>query len=174
MPVIDGVATPYPEQTVTLRVLVRGYDEALLRFQAVVDSREPADAFLPLFEVLNWATAIHERCAADFAPDGLAKTPGRDWQQRMTGLDTMHGIAFVRNRVHHQWADAVESREAVEGWSTWFWRPIDDLPRGRPDPTNQQHYEADLAGRLVEPSLASLGVTFALMCEVLEPIISAR
>jgi hypothetical protein len=158
-------------------VLLRGYREALDRFQAALESTDPEDTFLPLFEVLNWAAAIDDRFAADFAPDGLANMPRRGWEKRVTGEEVVRGVRFARNRVHHQWALAVDLRAAASSDRTtrfmvWVWRPVDELPEPdprHPDKRGQPLYETHLADKPVEPSLIALEETFKLVGHLLEP-----
>jgi hypothetical protein len=73
----------------------------------------------------------------------------------------MRGIRFARNRVHHQWTDAVElpdsardppwPRTMVDEW-TWSW----PLPSGREDDEGEAVYRDALAGESVMVTLAEL------------------
>ncbi|HEV7564756.1 MAG TPA: hypothetical protein VGO31_02225 [Microbacteriaceae bacterium] len=130
-------------RAVDVGVLARGFHEALGRFK-IVDVSDAEAAFLPMFEMLNWATAIDERCSRDFAPDGTDHLPGKGWEQRLVGREVVRGLRFARNVVHHEWAEAVEWRPAGPGW---VWRQAADL-RSRRTP-GREHYERDLAAKLV-------------------------
>jgi hypothetical protein len=144
-----------------LEWLVKGYRRALARFDATADQREQVERFIPLFEALNWAVTI-----AEF----LSK--------RGCGVDddTIRGLQFARNRVHHQWADALEAQDVpnpvivspVGGRSRvvmpptrvdWFWKPLDQLPAVPPrfsDPECARLYSAHLAGQSARDALAQL------------------
>lgn len=80
--------------TATLAWLVNGYRRALERFDATADQRDAEERFIPLFEALNWAVAISDYPGSSVRVD-----------------DTIRGLRFARNRVHHQWADAIEARD---------------------------------------------------------------
>jgi hypothetical protein len=79
---------PMLDVTVTHReTLLLGYEQAVARFHAARLARDPAAAFIPLFEALNWAASIDE--SLGYLDHG-----------------ELQGLRFTRNRVHHQWADA--------------------------------------------------------------------
>ena len=63
---------------VTAEVLLSGFEKTYDRFMA--EGRlaiDPAEAYLPIFEALNWAAAIDERLATDSADDRPNRTgPG--------------------------------------------------------------------------------------------------
>jgi hypothetical protein len=50
----------YDSARVRFGMLVRGYGQALSRFQSGDMDRDPEPAFYALFEALNWATATDE------------------------------------------------------------------------------------------------------------------
>ena len=143
------------------RSFALGYHGALARFLAA-DPGDETSAFLPLFEALSWASAIDQRCTKDFAPDGLGdRMPRRGWEQRLTGgADIISGVRFVRNVVHHQWAEAVQP-----GAGGWCWRAVEELPSRR---ENSEDYRRELAGRLVAPTLLALDQTFASVARLLD------
>jgi hypothetical protein len=90
--------------------------------------------------------------------------------------DTVQGLRYARNRVHHQWAEALDPRDvpfprvaqAVGRGSriitpptvlAWFWKPIDRLPpppKERPDKRGQAAYKAHLAGKPARDALDHL------------------
>jgi hypothetical protein len=116
-------------------LFVRGFGEAHERLLSRLESIEtpPDDVFLPLFESLNWAVAL-----CDLATDKKI-TLNAD-------ADDLRGLRFVRNRVHHQWENAVAVsdtvlfpavRQAGRGGSrinappvvsAWAWLPAAKLP----------------------------------------------
>jgi hypothetical protein len=140
--------------------LVEGYRGALDRFMASADARDkPEQRFIPLFEALNWV-----------AP--MMKYPGRDYLFRD---EIVLALRHVRNRVHHDFADALEARDVpyppglvtrggegakVVGPATvleWFWKWPDQLPPPeREDKEGEKAYEQRLAGEPVENALAHL------------------
>jgi hypothetical protein len=69
-------------------VLLRGYQQAVARFDESRLGHDATVAFLPLFEALNWAASIDERLRYPDYPE-------------------LRGLRFARNRVHHQWAEAL-------------------------------------------------------------------
>jgi hypothetical protein len=82
--------------------LVHGYRAARLRFDATRDAPNAEERFLPLFEALNWIAAItHPDAPRSLVRAG--KSPTDD--------DTVLGLRFIRDRVRHQWAEAIEACE---------------------------------------------------------------
>jgi hypothetical protein len=75
-------------RTADISALLRGCAQALARFHDARLGRDSVAAFIPLFEALNWAASIDE---------GLGYLDHAELQ----------GSRFARNRVHHQWADAL-------------------------------------------------------------------
>jgi hypothetical protein len=98
-----------------------------------VTGPDPVRAFMPLFEALNWAAAIDFRLQRDWP--GQPSEKGR-WSDAFDAGKTLRGLRFARNRVHHQWADAIaraadhapRRRRVIvpaRGWSgtgLWTWR----------------------------------------------------
>jgi hypothetical protein len=142
---------------------VMGYRRALARFHDTQDAREePEERFIPLFEALNWAAAIVD--------------PNSSLRASLITDGTVQGLRFVRNRVHHQWADALEARDepnpvglvaraGVQGSRivgpptvlVWFWKPLNQLPPpDRPDPKGEAAYRAHLAGEPARHALDHL------------------
>lgn len=144
---------------VDVGVLVLGYHGAVARLEAVGAS-DADEAFIPLFEALNWAAAIDWRISREFAPDGLDLMPRKEWERRVSTDSTMFGLRFARNVVHHDWTQAVE-------WTAdgWRWRPGVDLPSER---KGRDDYERELAGKLVIPTLQSLDRTLSLVALLLD------
>jgi hypothetical protein len=117
--------------------MVDGYDRATARFQEACFGTSPVDAFIPLFEALNWAASIDERMGFPALPE-------------------LRGLRFARNRVHHQYADALWLDESGAQLPTplpaaffeWRWRS--QLPPGR-NSNGEEDYRnrlADVPARL--------------------------
>jgi hypothetical protein len=148
---------PHVFVTAELRWLYDGYVGACARFQAAEDAhRDPKETFIPLFEALNWMASF-------------------EWfmkEQRQQPLedDLVHAFGLARNRVHHQWAAALEPIEArfgpVQGpvglqiagtYVEWHWKPFEELPpSSHKDPKGAAAYPELLANRPVRPTLREL------------------
>jgi hypothetical protein len=154
-----GRIVSHPVLSVPRSWLVSGYGSAHDRFNtASQDPQSPELLFLPLFEALGWAGLLEEDAR-----------PHHD--------DLLWAIRFVRNRVVHQWADAVEGRNVPNPpglviraagrtrmlgppvvWD-WFWRDRGSLPHG----TNNHGgpaYDTLLAGQPVRLALDQLRTKF--------------
>jgi hypothetical protein len=84
-------------QVVTLapELFAQGYRRALQRFRQTWNVEEPRKWFFPLFEALNWSVALADNLRSVGTP---------------LDAPVVVGLRFVRNRVHHQWAQALEPR----------------------------------------------------------------
>lgn len=171
---------PYEEPIVTFRVLLRGYEEALARFREAAGGHDHTAAFLPLFEVVNWGVALDDRCGEHWAPEG--QPLGRGWPSRLANAEVVRAIRFARNRVHHQWAEALEVdssglrsrlRERLPGFQ-WIWRTADGLPDAPPDrrdPGGEECYTQLLAGQPAESTLIGLYQAYRQLADLLEPVL---
>lgn len=163
------------QATQTYAAMFLGYGRASERFETAVKAKVAVDAFLPLFEALNWAVALDDRTAKRWGPDG--EVLGWQWRERVPGAEVMGGVRFARNRVHHQWSDALRLDESGRQYPRsyplvyfeWVWRPADQLPKGRPDACGEGVYRRELEGRAARATLAQLGEAFAFLRRVLEP-----
>jgi hypothetical protein len=157
------VTAPTPGSA-SLDWLVKGYRRALARFDATEHQREPEERFIPLFEALNWAVVI-----LDFS---------RKRGPSITEDDVTFALWFARNRVHHQWADALEARDVPDppGMTVravgqgsrivapptvvdWFWRPLSQIPAApakHADPDGEKKYTGHLEGKPARQALAHL------------------
>jgi hypothetical protein len=93
------------ELAVTL--LVAGYGEALHRFAGAEAGRGPVAvdrAYMGLFEALNWAVALDDRLEREWPGE---RGKGEQWSDAFAEGRTLRGVRHARNRVHHQWADAL-------------------------------------------------------------------
>ena len=153
-----------------------GYARAVGRFRAAAKGRDEVEAFIPLFECLNWAVAVDDRTRVHWAPDG--KPIGWAWRERVAGAEIMQGVRFARNSVHHQWSDALELDDSgfqlpttlPIGFFEWVWRKATQLPDlDRPDPRGEAIYLRDLEAKPARLTLDTLGSAFAFLQGLLEP-----
>jgi hypothetical protein len=184
--------------TVDVAVFYLGYAEACSRFQGggepihvslervlrsqippkewltlgpSINEMGPAAAvgsFTPLFEALNWATSLEQQVRASW-PSGLS-APAR-WYESISCGSTVRAVRFARNRVHHQWAQALELGDAdrdlparVASW-VWVWKT--ELPAGRRDRNGEMLYREDLAGEPVIGALGRLTTVFGKALRIL-------
>ena len=138
---------------------MNGYRAAVERLrERIRDANAKAeDTFVPLFEALNWAASVDIYFIEGRAPiqDPL-----------------LTGVRFARNRVHHQWADALVRVESpgmpgvlrATGSSRllvpppghqWNWADVAQLPPGKND-SGRLEYETHLEGRSAEETLLAL------------------
>jgi hypothetical protein len=123
----------YSGNVVTFRTLLTGFETARSRFVGIRNSTDGEKLFLPLFETLNWAVALDDHVAAHWSPHG---TPlGLAWRTHVRNSDIVSAVRLVRNRVHHQWADALELQDGrayptmyAKSFVEWCWRSLDSLP----------------------------------------------
>lgn len=136
---------PYEDEVVTVAVQTEGLRYAIERLEYAASKPDnPVDTYLPLFEALNWIVALDDRIGAIWRPEG--KKLGDSWRAKVKHGDVIAGLDWVRNVVHHQWADALHLDPSGHGLYTsqglfpsndlfpkhdhgWVWRPIDDLPK---------------------------------------------
>ncbi len=111
--------------------------------------RDAEDAYHALFECLAWAASIDERLGYP------------------TESPELRGLRFARHRVHHQWADALVLTEGARfpitfptAFFEYEWRPIDDLPAGRPGDPDEAFYRSHLAG---VPARTTLGMALGYL-----------
>ena len=178
--------TEFDGERVRGRHLTGGFDRAYERFQEAQSAGNAVATFQALFEALNWVHAIDDYIARVWSPRG--RVEGRDWREdpalpeSLTSV--MDGLRYARNRVHHQWADAVIAQGGAKlpftpprVLMTWVWRPVEELPtpaKGHEDPRGGAAYEEALGGRPVEDVLATLGDAFAFLGPLLDPPIPER
>ena len=168
---------PYAENTVTFRLLLGGYLAALERFHEARLTRDSSAAFRPLFEALNWAVALDDQVAARWAPHG--QPLGLSWSDQIANGEYVRAVRFARNRVHHQWADALVLTDGFTFPATfpiafheWRWRPSSELPVGRSDQDRQARYDELLAGQPARFALDVLDAPYRQLADLLEPAIT--
>jgi hypothetical protein len=123
--------------------LLEALRRAIGRYRdAATPTAQPLDAFIPLFEALNWVASINFRI-----PKDEVRSPN------------LIGVLFARNTVHHQWADPLQFVPGAEvgilmiGVSTigsssrWTWRELTQLPRSRAGREGLEEYQRHLKGR---------------------------
>jgi len=170
------------------RALTDGFAQAYGRFQSAQTGREPTPAFFALFEALNWAHAVDDVIAKTWSPRG--KVEGYGWRSdpALAGAEelpnVMSGLRYARNRVHHQWADALILEEgrryphtSPRMFFSWVWRQADELPtppdEGREAP-GREAYTSALAGRKAQAALAEISRAFTFIGPLLDPPIPVR
>lgn len=157
---------PY-EDMVTYESMMIGYTDALDRFDAAISGGDTIRVYNSLSEAINWASSLDLRIGHHWVPNG--KPLREKWSERIGyGALVMSGVRFARNRVHHQWSDAIVAVKGTNGVTTWTWRPAAELPKGKND-TGMDTYVEQLEGRPVKVSLDALGGAFLTLMYMLEP-----
>lgn len=164
-----------------LGVHALGYAKAFGRWQAAEEAESPLEAYLALSESLEWAHALDEEIARSWRPRGpVMENPWWRWREDPAfggGLylaDAMAGLGYVRNRVHHHLADALESTKdpTRPGHLAFIWRDADELP-GRPpkghEADRREAYTRALAGSPVGIALGVMAETFVFIGSLLDP-----
>ena len=172
-----------PEHSIaSVESMVAGFIDAANRFDDAARRRDRIRTYTALVEALNWAVMVDDRARVDWRPDG--EPLGWNWRERMRkagaeGIQVLGGLRLARNRVHHQWADALAMTERWYAYKRplmvphWTWRPVEELPP--PDPKHPDHPESVatycelLAGRQVRPTLDVLCGAFYALQRELEP-----
>lgn len=161
---------PY-ENMVTYGSMLIGFTDAAARFDDAVRERDPIRATNSLFEALSWVVALDNRIRQHWVPDG--EPLDFDWRERL-GLgvaQVMGGVRLAGNRVHHQWSDAmvVTERTYPSEVPEWVWRPVEDLPKGKPDLEGEDGYGKLLDGVPVKLCLDILNGPFFTIWSWIEP-----
>ena len=135
--VMKGGAENNVSSAVSATDLLHGLAKAYERFMS--EGRlavEPVDAYMPIFEALNWAAALDERIAVD--------AKGWSWRKRVSNGEFVAGLRFAHNRAHHQWAavlyvttGAILPTYLPMPLFEWRWRR--DLPAGRDDRGKEEY-----------------------------------
>ena len=164
---------------------VAGLRQALDRLvEAGHQQDDPTKTYIPLFEALNWLVALSERFGADWTPDG--ERLKKDWPKRARHSDVILGLLWVRNVVHHQWADALRldpaghplhpsdglypSEDLYPGLEhAWVWRPAQELPSRRRDKAKRAAYVGHLEGRAAVETLRAGLESCELVALLIEP-----
>jgi hypothetical protein len=142
---------------VAVDTLVSGFTEALRRFREVRVAKDQRGTFVALAECLMWTATLSERL-------DLARGDGQT-------RDLLHAFKWIRNRVHHQWADAVYLDESAAefpmrfplSFFEWRWRASEQVPdadRRHPDHHGREDYDELMAGEPVRRTLRALIAAF--------------
>jgi hypothetical protein len=155
------VSDRHESPKVGLVTLIRGFNWARDRLAKTdLDADALEQAYMTVFEALNWAAAIDEECKhPEFKP--------------------LRGLHHVRNSVHHDLAQAIDFEPpraygegsygsgVYGGVSHWRWKPLRELPepdqqvrRNRYFRANCESYEEVVAGRSVVHTLDELSEFF--------------
>ena len=150
-------------ETVPATLLIDGYEQACKRFYSSMNGSDRDATFMPLFEALSWIVCIDERLQSVWK--AAPTNPSRLWSDGFTHGDTVKGVRFARNRVHHQWADALWlslgaqlPRKLPFMLGEWRWRP--ELPPGRNNEFEAE-YKHYVAGNPARVTLSELSQCFA-------------
>jgi len=163
----------------TFTAMFAGFAKSLERFHAATKNRNQIDTSASLFELLNWAVTLDERVCTDWTPKG--KPLGWAWREHVIGAEILQGVRFARNRVHHQWSDALEFDDAGRRYPKtfpvvyfeWRWRPAAHLPQpANPryaDPDGQRVYEEQLEHEIARETAQQLANVFNHLRKRMEP-----
>jgi hypothetical protein len=114
-----------------------------------------------LFEALGWAYSIDERLQQGWKSQAHAD---EFWYEGFKHGDVAKGFRFARNRVHHQWANALHTTSGASiprriPFRLMEWRWDSELPPGRNDRFKQE-YDDRLADHPVRVTLGELEECF--------------
>jgi hypothetical protein len=177
---------PTPKPTVKLRAQVRAFDAAVQRFR-VATANADSDTYSPLAEALAHALNLDDRFRLDWSPRG--EVLGYFWFEdgAVGGAETVPGVRWVRNAVHHGWSDALMLTPGTSGRfppraHEWVWRPTDQIngkvrgnpPKGQRDivAAGYQAYDRLMAGRPADFTLSQLAECYGYLADFLEPILA--
>ncbi len=123
------------ENTVSVQTLLGGFSQAYGRYKIARNEKNNEKVFSALFETLNWVVTIYFRL--------------KDTNNKLSKNPLLKAIKYVRNHVHHQWADALIlstkgmalPAELPVAFHEWLWKSADNLPQGRIDPKGKRLYK---------------------------------
>jgi hypothetical protein len=146
---------------VPICTFISGYERAAQRFYDVMNNGAPAQTFIPLFEALGWAYSIDDRFQAAWEREDHAD---KLWYDGFKHGDVVKGFRFARNRVHHQWAEALHTTSGASlpralPFALMEWRWNSELPPGWNDRFKSE-YEDRLADSPVRVTLGELQECF--------------
>lgn len=164
-----------------------GFARAFGRWQRAHEEHNAVDAYLALSECLDWAHTLDEQFALNWRPRGKADEEPLWWGWRDDPAvssdplfgDTMRGLRYVRNRVHHHLADALEPTTGMSlparlpaRFRTFLWRDADELPtasEGKREAELKGAYTRVLAGSPVDSALGMMAEAFVFIGSLLDP-----
>jgi hypothetical protein len=148
--------------------LLEGFEFARQRFNAAAQSENAREGSLALFDVLNWAVVVDNFVADHWCPEG--RPLGLRWRGRVPGAELVPGVRYARNRLQHQYADALrEDRDETPSvlpftMTGLVWRDVDELP-APPQPgaeaDGRRAYRQSLEGEWISHTLADLSDVFS-------------
>jgi len=127
---------------------VAGLRGAIERLEAAVGRTDDAQGtYIPLFEALNWIASLDDRIGTHWRPSSSEKL-GNKWRDQVSHGAVIAAVDWVRNVVHHQWADALRLDPSGHGLQlspnlylspdlllradhAWVWRDASELPKRR-------------------------------------------
>jgi hypothetical protein len=158
-------------ESVPAFLLLAGYEQACQRFYSAMNGTDSDATFIPLFEALSWAVSIDSRFQGWW--EAAPTNPAKWWSDGFIHGDTVKGVRFARNRVHHQWADALWLSGGAELprltpfiLGEWRWRP--ELPEGENNRFKAE-YEQHVAANPARITLGDLSQCFGDALPVLTP-----
>lgn len=144
---------------IDFETLLSGYTGAVARFQDARRTHGASRTFHSLFEALNWAVVLDDHVSRHWTPPGTVAPVRWKWRNHVGDGGYVRALRFARNRVHHQWADALVNTEGAELPSTlplalfeWRWRSSTVLPTGS-NMDGLAEYDQLLAGSTARMSL---------------------
>jgi hypothetical protein len=158
--------SPVTLPRLTLDIWFLGFDRACKRFYRGMPSHERGAASIPLYEALNWAVAIDDQLQERWLATPTTADP--HWADGFIHGDTVKGVRWARNVVHHQWTAAMymtrsglpaDARPDEFEWR-WMWKLADDPKKARPQELANAYYWK-VGGRPVRKTLGELSLCFA-------------
>ncbi|MBB4934331.1 hypothetical protein F4561_005151 [Lipingzhangella halophila] len=146
-----------------LNLALEGFRTAKHRYEGSDSSKYAYEVFVPLAEALWWARSVDEGF------ENLDGDPYKAERDAHASGRVLPGLRFARNRTNHQQALMVTKRNGVTWPVTWpirwvsiDWRPLAELPPGRPDTNGERHYSLYLEGGSARDTLDSAAEWFGV------------
>ena len=148
--------------------MFNGLERAYDRLVAASDDEQ---AYHAIFEALNWLVSLDDRFGTETGDRGAwlnRATEGRRPDGTAAGTEALRGLRYVRNSVHHFWADAVYWTEGAEfpvrldpgqPFGEWRWNadiPEPDNNRGR------DQYRRTIVGQSVRLTIEHAAAIFGM------------
>jgi hypothetical protein len=170
-PDLSGVAFTISDRGETkIPELIKCFLRAVERFRAEEALRGSSEAQLPapdraagaLTEALNWAHSMDDYLGARGPEGTLGTQRDADWAKEFTAHEQnlVRGFRYARNRLQHEWWQAVAVRLDLSGESPpdWLWAEL--TPAKREDARGEAAYNAAIRGRPVMETLDELAAIF--------------
>lgn len=139
----------YGDGVSTVNLMLTGLRNAVRRLE-IADSDQNADElFIAVFEASNWAVSLDDRIGMSWRPRGGDTPLKAAWHAEVPGGHLIAATRFVRNRIHHQWADALRADSSGRRYPKnypmtyheWVWRDAEQLPAGKNDQGIDEYVE---------------------------------